>query len=112
MTARRGATNGLLTPALSSGGGEGEDSAAFAGFMPRPSGAWILPTNGRAREDGLLSPALSSGGGEGEARLRSLASCRVHPALGFCQPTVGREKTASSPSPSPPGEEREKTRPG
>ena len=29
--------NGLLTPALSPRGGEGEDSDAFAGFMPRAS---------------------------------------------------------------------------
>src|SRR6059036_1310877 len=34
--------DGLLTPALSSRGGEGEDSDAFAGLMPRPSDARLL----------------------------------------------------------------------
>ena len=48
----------LLTPALSSRGGEGEDSGAFTDFMVCPSGAWSLPMNGRTREDGLLTPAL------------------------------------------------------
>src|SRR5437867_9644315 len=48
-------------------------------------------------------------GGEGEDA--GFASCRVHPAV-VLQRTAGTEKTASSPRPSPPGEEREKTRTG
>src|SRR5206468_6923605 len=35
---------------LSSGGGEGEDPVAFAGFMLGASGAWVLSTNGRTGE--------------------------------------------------------------
>ena len=38
----------LLTPALSSGGGEGEDSDAFAGFMPRTLAQHLLRIAGVA----------------------------------------------------------------
>src|SRR5438093_1131191 len=86
--------NGLLSPALSSKGGEGGPSPRFIcpmgesllrGVSPRPSPArrrgrilaavhWL---NARITPSGSLSPALSSRGGEGPRGVRGLNARRV-----------------------------------
>jgi hypothetical protein len=61
---------------------------------------------------GLLSPTLSSRGGEGENPARGFSAFKGRPLFGASSPHTIFLLTASSPRPSPPGEEREIARRG
>jgi hypothetical protein len=91
-TVRRLGRNGLLSPALSSSGGEGEDLQVRR----------FVGSKSERRFRGNLSPALCSGGGEGERRARALIS--VSEDFASCLAvTMQLDAPFPSPQPSPLG---------
>src|SRR5436309_14644422 len=76
--------------------------------MAAPNMGW----KSAIRQTGSLRDAkhVPARGGEGEGSAPFAGFGRVDPALGFCHRTPGPREDGLLTPPSPPGEEREKTR--